>query len=73
MSALMAAAQAQPVTQLPSRSVHGALLAAALHPDPARRPPLAVVQRELAGWLSRTGLAQEGPVTAMLRRTEISR
>jgi eukaryotic-like serine/threonine-protein kinase len=71
VSALMAAAQAQSVTHLPQQSVHHKLLAASLHPDPSRRPPLSLVQREVNGWLSHVGLKQEGPVTGMLRRAEI--
>ncbi|GDY29837.1 serine/threonine-protein kinase [Gandjariella thermophila] len=71
VSALMAAAQAQPVTHLPQQSVHRKLLAASLHPDPARRPPLSLVQREVNGWLAHAGHKQDGPVTGMLRRAEI--
>lgn len=71
VSALMAAAQAEPVSHLPQHSVHRKLLAASLHPDPGRRPPLSLVQREVGGWLAHAGLKQDGPVTGTLRRAEI--
>lgn len=69
IAALMAGANYEPCTELPRRSVHHRLLTAALAPEPARRPDLLVVQRELGGWLSRTGFAEQGPVasTAMIR------
>jgi serine/threonine protein kinase len=67
-SALLAAANGVPCTQLPERSVHRRLLGTALDADPARRPPLAVVMRELGTWLSRAGLSPDGPVTAVIDR-----
>jgi hypothetical protein len=65
---LLAAANGVPCTQLPERSVHRRLLGTALDADPARRPPLAVVMRELGTWLSRAGLSPDGPVTAVIDR-----
>jgi len=67
-AALLAAANQEPLTHLPPRSAHRALLERALHPDPARRPTLANVQEELARWLVRTGRPADGPVTARLPR-----
>lgn len=63
IAALMAGANYEPCTELPRKSVHRQLLLAALAPEPARRPSLAVVQRELGGWLSRAGLSELGPVS----------
>ncbi|HWE88019.1 MAG TPA: serine/threonine protein kinase, partial [Pseudonocardiaceae bacterium] len=65
MSALMAAAQKLPNTHLPERSGHRELLRAALDPDPARRPTLDAVRRQLRGWLSDSGQAEHGPVTVV--------
>ncbi len=62
MAAMMAAAQQEPCTELPTESVHARLLAAALDPDPARRPSLEVIRHEVSGWLARTGYTEEGPV-----------
>jgi predicted Ser/Thr protein kinase len=66
MSALMAAAQKLPNTHLPERSRHRELLRAALDPDPSRRPTLDTVRRELRGWLTGGGYAEEGPVTTVV-------
>jgi predicted Ser/Thr protein kinase len=63
MSALMAAAQRLPNTHLPDRSRHLSLLAMALDSDPARRPTLTSVHRELTGWLAGAGHTEDGPVT----------
>lgn len=68
MSALMAAAQQLPNTHLPDRSRHLALLAMALDADPARRPTLATVHRELTTWLAGTGHSEDGPVTRRVTR-----
>jgi hypothetical protein len=64
MSSMMAAAQQEPCTELPTGSVHARLLSAALDNDPAQRPTLATIRREISGWLARTGHAEEGPVAA---------
>ncbi|KAA2252104.1 protein kinase [Solihabitans fulvus] len=70
MSALMAAAQGQPNTELPRRSAHHRLLLAALDPDPARRPTLAMVRADLGNWLAHAGVTTEGPVTTIMARPE---
>jgi hypothetical protein len=67
MAALMAAAKAEPLTQLPQRSAHLRLLTASLDADPSRRPTLSSVAREMSGFLSRSGQAEEGPVTQIVR------
>ncbi|HEX4224258.1 MAG TPA: serine/threonine-protein kinase [Pseudonocardiaceae bacterium] len=72
MSALMAAAQRLPNTHLPDRSVHRGLLLAALDADPARRPTLTTVQRQLGDWLSGAGHRQDGPVTVIVPKAEAS-
>jgi predicted Ser/Thr protein kinase len=72
MSALMAAAQRLPNTHLPDRSVHRNLLLAALDSDPARRPTLATVQRQLGDWLSGGGHREDGPVTMIVPKAEAS-
>jgi hypothetical protein len=64
VSGLRAAASGAPLTHLPMRTAHLALLRAALDTDPARRPPLSAVQRALEDWLRRTGAGPDGPVTA---------
>jgi hypothetical protein len=64
MSSMMAAAQQEPCTELPTGSVHARLLSAALDNDPAKRPTLATIRREISGWLARTGHSEEGPVAA---------
>jgi predicted Ser/Thr protein kinase len=72
MSALMAAAQRLPNTHLPDRSVHRNLLIAALDADPARRPTLTTVQRQLGDWLAGAGHREDGPVTVFVSKAEIS-
>ncbi|MBB4681568.1 serine/threonine-protein kinase [Crossiella cryophila] len=71
VSALMAAAKGTPCTHLPQHSAHRHLLAAALDPDPRRRPTLAVVKTEVSAWLMRHGAVMDGPVstTVMPRAT----
>lgn len=54
-SGLRAAAAGAPLTHLPRRTAHDALLRAALATDPARRPPLGEVHAALSAWLRRTG------------------
>jgi serine/threonine protein kinase len=68
MAALMAAAKGEPLSHLPTRSAHRAILMASLDPNPGRRPTLAVVQREMSNWLSRGGHAEDGPVTSPVGR-----
>ncbi|HJP74956.1 MAG TPA: serine/threonine-protein kinase [Pseudonocardiaceae bacterium] len=70
MSALMAAAQRLPNTHLPDRSVHRSLLLAALDSDPARRPTLATVQRQLGDWLAGAGHREDGPVTVIVPKAD---
>jgi serine/threonine protein kinase len=62
VSALRAAAVGAPLTHLPTRSAHLALLRAALDADPARRPSLPAVIRTLDGWLRSAGVRPDGPV-----------
>lgn len=64
ISGLRAAAAGAPLSHLPARSAHLALLRAALDTEPARRPPLRLVQRTLTDWLRRTGAQPDGPVSA---------
>jgi eukaryotic-like serine/threonine-protein kinase len=64
VSGLRAAATGARLSHLPARSAHVGLLRAALDNDPARRPPLSVVQRALEEWLHRAGARPDGPVTA---------
>lgn len=66
VAALKAAANQEPVTQLPDCSAHAGLLERALHTEPRRRPTLAQVQSDLTGWLARTGRPAHGPVTRTL-------
>jgi serine/threonine protein kinase len=66
MAALMAAAKAEPLVELPRHSAHRGLLLASLDPDPGRRPTLAAVTREMSVWLARAGHTQEGPVTRLI-------
>ncbi|WP_051713035.1 serine/threonine-protein kinase [Actinoalloteichus caeruleus] len=78
MASLMAAAHDPELVHLPEHSVHRQLLLAALDQDPARRPPLPVIVRELGGWLGRAGLSNEGPVTRRITpddpdRTQVHR
>lgn len=68
MVALMAAAKAEPLVELPRHTAHRPLLLASLDPDPSRRPTLAAVARELRGWLGRTGHTEDGPVTKIVDR-----
>lgn len=72
MAALMAAAKAEPLSQLPQRSTHLRLLAASLDKDPARRPTLAAVQREMTAWIARAGQEAAGPVTQIVSRAHIN-
>ena len=62
MAALMAAARNEPLTHLPNRSQHRRLLLASLDSNPARRPTLAVVEREMTRWLAHNGHDADGPV-----------
>jgi len=68
VSGLRAAATGARLSQLPTRSAHLGLLRAAMDNDPARRPPLAMVQRALEDWLHRAGARPDGPVTAARAR-----
>lgn len=68
MSGLRAAATGAPLSHLPTRSAHHALLRAALDSDPARRPPLHVATRALEDWLVRVGARPDGSVSAMAPR-----
>jgi len=72
MAALMAAAKAEPLSHLPRRSTHLRLLAASLDKDPARRPTLAAVQREMTAWIARAGQETAGPVTQIVSRAHIN-
>ncbi|GAA3061434.1 serine/threonine-protein kinase [Actinokineospora globicatena] len=71
MAALMAAAKGDPLTELPLRSAHRRILTASLDSEPARRPTLNAVARELSDWLSREGHTETGPVTQIVRRSAI--
>lgn len=66
MAALLAAARAEALTELPRRSVHSGLLAAALDTEPKNRPTLTAVIGEMNAWLAGAGAPAEGPVTRML-------
>lgn len=66
LAALAAAARADQCERLPAHSAHRDLLAAALDPDPTRRPSLAAVQRQLGGWLASAGHPADGPVTRII-------
>jgi eukaryotic-like serine/threonine-protein kinase len=68
MAALMAAAKSEPLTELPRHSAHRPLLLASLDPNPGRRPTLASVAKQMSGWLSRAGVAEDGPVTKIVDR-----
>jgi hypothetical protein len=72
MASLMAAAKAEPLSHLPRRSTHLRLLTASLDKDPARRPTLAAVQREMTAWLARAGQEAAGPVTQIVARAHIN-
>jgi hypothetical protein len=67
VSGLRAAATGAPLTHLPHRSAHLALLRAAMDTDPRKRPPLRAVQGALGDWLRRAGVRPDGPVTAGAR------
>jgi eukaryotic-like serine/threonine-protein kinase len=67
VSGLRAAASGAPLTHLPRRSAHLALLRAAMDTDPRRRPPLRAVQGTLEDWLRRAGGRPDGPVVAGAR------
>ncbi|HVK20757.1 MAG TPA: serine/threonine-protein kinase [Actinokineospora sp.] len=71
MAALMAAAKGEPLTELPLHSAHRRLLMASLDSEPARRPTLRAVARELSDWLAREGHTETGPVTQIVRREDI--
>jgi len=68
MSGLRAAATGARLSHLPANSAHTALLRAALHNDPAQRPPLHVAARALDDWLVRVGASPDGPVTLIAPR-----
>ncbi|WP_436493654.1 serine/threonine-protein kinase [Actinokineospora sp. HUAS TT18] len=71
MAALMAAAKGEPLTELPLHSAHRRLLMASLDSEPARRPTLRAVARELSDWMAREGHTETGPVTQIVRREDI--
>lgn len=73
MAALMAAAKSEPLIELPRRSAHRGLLLASLDSNPARRPTLNAIAREMRAWLSRAGLAEDGPVTTIVDHELIER
>jgi eukaryotic-like serine/threonine-protein kinase len=73
MASLMAAAKAEPLAKLPRHSAHLRLLTASLDADPSRRPTLESVAREMTSWLSRSGQAQEGPVTRIVPSAQVRR
>jgi serine/threonine protein kinase len=66
MAALMAAAKSEPLVELTRSSAHRPLLLASLDPEPARRPTLNAVAREMRAWLSRHGHSEDGPVTQIV-------
>ncbi len=67
VSGLRAAASGAPLSHLPRRTAHLALLQAAMDNDPRRRPALVDVQHALSEWLRRVGAGESGPVTAGTR------
>ncbi len=67
VSGLRAAATGAPLSHLPRRTAHLALLRAALDNDPARRPALRDVQRALEDWLRRTATPARGQPAAAPR------
>jgi predicted Ser/Thr protein kinase len=73
MAALMAASRAEPLTRLPRDSAHQRLLVAALDRDPARRPTLNAVAREMRNWLGRAGHSEDGPVTTIVDADTIAK
>ncbi|WP_248784749.1 serine/threonine-protein kinase [Allokutzneria albata] len=72
-SALLAAARGGGELHLPEKSAHRAMLAAALQPDPSRRPTLGTIEREVGTWLSRGGFKQDGPVTTMIHKSQLAK
>lgn len=62
MAAFHAASRGERCSKLPRQSAHYRLLSAALESDPTRRPTLAVIRRELTGWLARSGHGEDGPI-----------
>lgn len=68
VSGLRAAASGAPLSHLPPRSAHLALLHAAMDNDPARRPSLYDARHALEDWLRRTGASPDGPVTVVTAR-----
>jgi eukaryotic-like serine/threonine-protein kinase len=72
MAAMVAAAAFDPCTELPENSVHIRLLRAALDNDPAKRPSLATIRNQVAGWLSRSGHVEDGPIVTTEVIPEIS-
>lgn len=68
VSGLRAAASGAPLSHLPARSAHLALLHAAMDNDPARRPSLHAARHALEDWLRRTGASPDGPVTVVTAR-----
>ncbi|HEU5475757.1 MAG TPA: serine/threonine-protein kinase [Actinophytocola sp.] len=73
MAALLAASRAERLSHLPHNSAHQQLLVASLDADPARRPTLNAVAREMRNWLSRAGHAEDGPVTSVVDAETIAR
>jgi serine/threonine protein kinase len=71
MAALMAAAKAERISHLPTKSVHFRLINAALGPDLAGRPTLDTVIRQTGGWLSKGGHQEDGPITKVVKREDI--
>lgn len=63
VSGLRAAAAGAPLSQVPTRSAHTALMHAAMHNDPAQRPSLRQAREALENWLRGTGAGTDGPVT----------
>ncbi|WP_371505343.1 serine/threonine-protein kinase, partial [Allokutzneria sp. NRRL B-24872] len=72
-SALLAAARGGGELHLPEKSAHRAMLAAALQPDPSRRPTLGTIEREVGTWLNRGGFKQDGPVTTMIHKSQLEK
>lgn len=70
--ALLAAAEGRPCVNIPQHSAHAALLTSALDNDPARRPSLATISRELDAWLAREGSSVDGPVTVRVPRQALA-
>jgi hypothetical protein len=68
MAALIAASRAETPRELPQRSVHVRLLAAALDGQPRNRPTLQSVVDEMNAWLAGAGEPREGPVTRLMPR-----